>query len=562
MIRTNDMKKFFIILIMTSVSCVIAGTNVERIGYNFPIQIPDGVAVISIISDDPILTAHSVLYQECKKRGIPITLSTPSMISSLSPIQLYHATPLQLAEMLCKGGSTYAYHSTSHWQWQGHSDDPWFTREVAEGHSYGGSGTVRDLLGPPPVNPAYGRTQTVVETPGDVVAAIIQASGTAIFDTSDVGAEYITADCFHAPGQWYEDGEVEALVPGSEYWQILRNEWGESVVLEGASWVQSIPTNKRHDRQTIGSYSNSSQLVNALDGVVEVGGAAHYFAHEWLAVGETGGTNEGSARPGQEAYTDAILNATLVTFLDAIEDHVQAGNLIVMGSGAIANAVRGTPLNLISNSDFTIDHHTSASGVEGWGRVSDKSSTEITELYKGSDSGHDYVLINKKTRTVRIGFYTFGENMTDTEAFLITGWVKVSTGTTDPQIVIYGGDAAAVPTRTISSSVTRMVEPADKYDEDAAGQAPLGGLMSQPLYTYEFDGTEALAANGTWAYFTVPFSLPKPLCRWAIMLTTTNGDDSEIWFSDVKIHPNSGIVPANRGTTAIPTGTYRGRYNP
>jgi len=500
---------------------------------SIPIRVPKGVGVMTIQADDPLKTSYSVLYTEAKKRGIPITLVIPSMMSSLdvggADPDLIRATDAQIAEMICKGGACPVFHSTSHDQWKA-DDLTWFKNEVLYNANYGDKKTSRTYR-------ADGWWDLgVADTPGDLIGAALQV--TDFFETNGTGATHVDHEGFVPPGQWYDSGEAPDLAANSEYWDVLREKWGRAFILPGGGYIQSIPFDNHMDRiapaDAAGGYSAAKYelLVNA---IIDGGQIAHLYWHDFMDNGETGANGEGSANPGKPPYTYFVLYDRLIGLLDAVQSAVKAGRLIVLGFGASSYIEQGEPVNLLPSlrsecfQDVTL--------ATGWGAIfhSGSISTYLSHHDSGVNarSGPQF-RVNRmgEAESRDIGWWHVGQSQ-GCQSYILSGYAKKLTGSAKPKVVIYG----ALPEDHLTVDGNRI----DRATRITTSTETVGGLLAQPLYSYVMDGTDnVLIDSSTWTYFQIPFTIPKPLTRYGILLTTefTDGVEGNVYFNELKLTPN------------------------
>jgi len=496
-----------------------------------PIRVPEGVGILTIQVDDPLKTSYTVLYAEAKKRGIPITLVIPSMMSSLDAdgvgAALIRATDIQVAEMISKGGACPVYHSTSHDQWQA-NDNGWFKNEVAYNCEYGDTKTTRTAKA------TRWWELAVADTPGDLIAAQIQANG--FFDTDSTGATHITFEGFIAPGQWYEAGEAGDVTSLSDYWDILRTKWGKAFILPGGNYIQQHPDHQM-GRVTIadaaGGYTEA-KMVNLIEAITLGGGVCHIYSHEFLDNGETGAAGEGSANAGENPYSYYVDYDHLVALLNAVYTAVEDGKLMVLGFGASTYVERGTPVNLLQSlrgEDFQ-----DVGLAAGWGAIYYSGST--TTYCNHRDTGVNAsdgpkLLINRQAEVAdrTIGWWHNGEITTGCQQFILSGWSRINSGTADPKIVIYGG--TGTDNLTVAGSII------NRPTVITTGTEAVGGVFTKPLYSYTLDGTDNVDVDGDWTYFQIPFTLPKPFVRYIILLTTEyDVAAATIEYQQLKLIPN------------------------
>lgn len=579
------------------------------------VRVPSGTGLLVLWADDPIKTAYTVLFAECKKRGIPITLGVTSTISSLGPVG-YSAPPLtdylvrvsdaQLAEMLLKGGASFIYHSTSHGQWSGQSDKAWFKNEAVLG-----ADIHQALPG------LVGITTTNIDraglTPGDRISAQIPTQ-LSYGPTSEM---YMSAQGFMPPGEWYEAGESDSIGWDSEYWDILRAKWGQCLMMYGGRSFQPIgaiqPTCLRHtivDKTT-------AQIQAIIDAAIATGTCVHMYCHEFLT---SGGAGSGYV---SQVYSSALTNADLVTILNYIQTKMEAGTLKVLGGGAAMVAEVGTAINLLENGNMgTMSWADPTAKPRGWARLRYQEASNVTLGRRAAtsvDLAHVYIdRTNAANTGTMMGWYTTYERFDHCESFLLRGKVRAKSGGNKPRILIYGG---------LSSDTLKIKDGTRSFEaidiQNHAGS--LTGLFNQLLYQYEFDGTDAklvsltvepaldntqdvvdeggglcsvLATNhglvagdlfifvgldnyplvyavhasttankiyfaatyaaetihdsdhihkANWVPFTIPFGLPKPLSRIAIVLSAgALAANSEIGYADIVLEQNGPQVDAKK----------------
>jgi len=321
--------------------------NIQISAKNLParslVRVPSGVGLLAFWADDPLKTSYTVLFAECKKRGIPITLGIPSTMSSLAPagtesVALYgllRATDAQVSEMCLKGGAGFVYHSTSHGSFSGQSDKAWFKNEVALGADIGQS-----LPG------LVGITTTGIDranlTPGDRISDQIPTQ----LSYGPTEECYLSAQGFLDPGEWYNAGESDSVEADNEYWDILRAKWGPCVMMYGGRHLQPIgaiqPMCLRH---TI-TDKTTAEIQAIIDAAIATGTCVHMYCHEFLTSGAAG-----SGKVDQ-VYSSSISNANLVTILNYIQTKMEAGTLKVLSAGAALVAEVGTVINLLENGDL------------------------------------------------------------------------------------------------------------------------------------------------------------------------------------------------------------------
>lgn len=501
---------------------------------SIPIRVPKGVGVITIQADDPLKTSYSVLYTEAKKRGIPITLIIPSMMSSLdvggADPDLIRATDAQIAEMICKGGACPVFHSTSHDQWQA-DDLAWFKNEVLHNANYGDIKTTRTARAD------RWWDLDVADTPGDLIGAALQV--TDFFETNGTGATHVDHEGFVPPGQWYDSGEAPDLLADSKYWDALREKWGRAFTLPGGGYIQSMPFDNHMDRiapaDAAGGY-DTTKYQALIDAIIDGGQIAHIYWHEWLDNGETGATGEGSANAGKDPYTFFVLYDRLTGLLDAVQTAVKAGRLIVLGFGASAYIEEGEPVNLLPSLRAQGFQDNSLPG--GWGAIfySGSIGTYLSHKFDGKwamDGPFLRVNRNGEAADRDIGWWHVGQSQ-GCQSYILSGYARVTSGAEKPKIIIYG----ALPEDHLTVDGTRM----DRPTRITTGTETVGGLLTQPLYSYTMNGTDNVdISSSTLTYFQIPFTLPRPLTRYGILLTTSRADTpaaSIVEYNQLRLMPN------------------------
>jgi len=597
------------------------------------VRVPSGVGVLVLWADDPLKTSYTVLFAECKKRGIPISLCIPSTMSSLAPAGteagavwgLLRATDAQVAEMCLKGGAGFVYHSTSHGQFSGQSDKGWFKNEVALGADIDQS--LPGLTGLSELR----EIDRANLTPGDRISAQIPTQ----LSYGPATEMYLSAQGFVAPGQWYEAAEADSVNTDNEYWDILRAKWGQYATMYGGRYFQPIgamqPMALRHTMAigSSGETKTTANILSIIDAAIASGTCVNLYCHEFLTSG-----GEGSEKPAKSSYSAKIPNADLVTILNYIQTKMEAGTLKVLSFGASCVAETGTAINLLENGDLgKMSWNDPTVKPSGWARLRYQEASNATLGRRAATAGdlaHVYIdrTANANTGTL-MGWYTVFDRFDNCESFLLRGKVRIKSGGNKPRILIYGG---------LSSDTLKIKDGSTVFEatdiQNHAGS--LTGLFNQLLYKYEFDDADArtaplveynldntqnvvdesiddaqhlgptlgagicsvlasthgfvsgdlvwfhgfdaltsvylIDANTTaskiyfkatyaaeavqdgdtahkvnWTPFTIPFGLPKPLSRIAIVLSVgaTSGT-SEIGFADIVLEQNGPQVDAKK----------------
>lgn len=489
---------------------VVSDTFNKKVSTSHGVKVPSGVGIVTITADDPMKSCYTVLYPECKKRGIPFTLAMPSMISFISPAgaednperSQARATDEQIKEMLLNG-NTYYYHSTSHANWRA-DDLNWFINEAVYG-AY--AGDVLPALDPDSL--MYDETDREGLTPGDRVAARIALDGT----WSGAGAREIRPQGFMPNGQWFKMGEVEALSVDSPEFEAAYARWNRSMMIHGGRKISPVPQPSQVIR--LGITDNTLARNKAyIDEAIATGGAVHFFSHEFLASGESyntagaGSAKNASAYPyngtynsGTDTYaagqsTQSVPYTDLTGLLDYIQTKVKAGTLVALGCGAAMVADVGTPTNLAGNGDMSKangDGNVVGSSIpipSGWSTIKEASALSFGCTNTIAATGdRPYISVLRTGAAsplqtfVRSGWWTTFNKTNKCETFLLRGKVRTRQGILKPRIMIYGANEAI--TQSVAGVPENVYSPQPLIDYDK----PVGGLFDYELARIELSGT-------------------------------------------------------------------------
>jgi len=187
---------------------------------------------------------------------------------------------------------------------------------------------------------------------------------------------------------------------------------------------------------------------------------------------------------------------------------------------------------------------------DGWAKIIPWSNNSNIEWNQGSGADDDFLEINRASAEDPLcGYYTVVSRLSNLQSYILEGYAWRSYGTERPRIIVYGSTDEAILVAP-SSDPENVKEyytqvPLDVYVEGGTGDQIVTGLLRKPLYTYDLDGVDAMSAGeaeDTWEKFRIPFTIPEPLARFAILLTTTGvtdgtGDACEIRYRDLRLIP-------------------------
>lgn len=411
----------------TSESTVATGNRYMR---ELPVLVPADVGVVSIIADDPLENSYGVLYRECRRRGIPITLNTCGIISIYAPIndatsQNTTMTDAHLAEIFTRGGGSFQYHSLSHGvrpdvaegvAWPdfslGYLD--WWKREIS-GADYGERiGAVTNTTCSP---------STEGKTPGDRIAAQIQTAG--FFEADGSGALYVTCQGFGSPGQWGVTGGSVAVPTDSQYFTELRKRWGDCIQLYYGKNPAPLPA--RSSWGSIYRITNAETLgyhTALIDAAIANGRSIIFMDHDWLDTDEDSTTVEGGSAKATYTCIEPTVTPELTLLqgvLDYIKEKVDGGTLVAMGGMAARVAEVGTPVSLLTN--YSTDN-------DIYDYVANARQEATDDYRKFMNRPQCYLLQNDATMTLLNGHTFEPAELIEGEAITITGGAGTSTLTT------------------------------------------------------------------------------------------------------------------------------------
>ncbi len=384
-------------------------TKMNKQFVSLPIQVPDGMAIIAMMCDDPLSASYNVFYRECRRRGIPITLDTPSIMSTYAPIGLedfgnYYRMPNpQFSEILTRGGGCLLYHSTSHANPAGGSDgEPWSDFEALATWY---ANEVRGVDYLEIISAIVGRSDVPVRgrlTLGDIINKWLQTSypaweageyatneivsyigrnwiattttsavpswsetdwNTYYIASTMADAQWVTAQGFMTPGNWSDPGASGWAGQNSAVFRAGFERWGYQFALYPGALEVPIPRTSQYQfvRGLPSSLNSTAANRVFIDNIITNEQFMIAFSHDWLDDGETLSTDGGgSAKSGNTAIQDSGRTPTydkLIDFLNYIKTKVDAGELVALGAGAGMAATRGTPINIWPNDAEDLDSY-------------------------------------------------------------------------------------------------------------------------------------------------------------------------------------------------------------
>jgi len=331
-------------------------TGINKNLISLPIRVPDGTAVISMMCDDPLRASHSVFYRECRRRGIPITLNTPSVMSTYVPIGLedtknyYRMSNAEFSEILTRGGGCLIYHSTSHREpigvdpgnpWPNFEDlADWYESEITgvdyreaisaisnrEDAPVRSGKTLGDIVNEwlQTSQTAWGAgekaTGTIVSHEGRNWIATTTTSAEPSWDETDWDfypiatemddAQFITAQGHMPPGNWMDAGAQGWMPTNSAVYKAGYERWGDQQALYPGQYEVDMPRKSIYQgyRGLPSSLNSVGENRAFVDTIIADGKFMICFSHDWLDDGETLATDGGgSAKAGSTAISDSGL---------------------------------------------------------------------------------------------------------------------------------------------------------------------------------------------------------------------------------------------------------------
>lgn len=471
-----------------------------------PIYVPENVGVLTFESDDLLITTWTVLYTECRKRGIPITLVVPGIWSMMIGGQFNLCTDEQVGRMVCDGGAELVYHSLSHWHWQ--DDLSWYKYETVMGCKYG--------TGPAIANhPECNFVESPIE---DRIAAVLQQE--TFFESNGHGAELIRVKGFCPPGHWYGYDKVGSFDSRDERMVWTMQHYKAFFGFGCSARFQNIPAGRRQVRLTYTDLTQQQRL-NLIDQLAGSNMVCHMYAHEWLDPNGHGSMSDGGAYSWNVSYGD------LTELLDAMEEKIENGTLIVMSGSAACNVIRGKRewADKLVNGNHSIPYYGNPCGQPaGWSRLKADNTvwcpghggTLVWANSGGPDNGR-YIVIDNDDSEYRPCWEQSLQLDTECRQWLLCGYAKKWDDVTGDAKITIG---AVKP--SLGSSAARTYP---LYEFLLGGEEHGGGPLKD------------IPATGEWTYFQVPFAIPEPLLHISIKFHG-EGSDARVGFAQLSIYPN------------------------